>query len=118
MSTNRRRASGPRATASRAEAEVTSRVSEISFQGITVTVDWDAVPIQRALFAIRLVANEALSHDRRLQCMVDVYEHVLGAEQLADLYDACPDILFDEKASKEFWDLVNEAIHGLRTPES
>lgn len=117
MSNSRRARTSSPVTSARSEAEVSSRVSEFVFRGVTVSVDWDKVPIQRALLAIRLVSNQSLPSDRRLQFMVDVYEHVLGADQLANLYETCPDILFDADASAEFWELVNSAIHGISTPK-
>jgi hypothetical protein len=100
------------------QAEATGANVAFQWEGTTFVVDLANLQFDKAMFALRVASNDALPVATRMNLMIDVFEVTLGADQLATLYEAAPDMFSNSERQQSFWIAFTQAVTGAAPGES
>lgn len=104
-------------TVNPAEAEAGLSVY-FSWQGLDFIVDPGEIQFGRWAYATRRVSNEKLLLVDRVNAAIDIFEAVMGEDQVATLAAACPNLFDDGGLLDSFWDAFIKATQGVSPGES
>lgn len=97
-------------------AEATGGKLGFDFRGHRFTVDLVEADLPRAMFAMQAAARGS-NISAQFTRMIDCFEAVLGADQVATLYDVAPDLFSRAEVQREFWEQFSRLTVGASVGE-
>lgn len=95
-----------------AEAQPDQSLVRFAWRGHLFAVDLRNVRFGRMAYAVRIANNDRIPLYSRVNAMLDIFEDLLGPDQVATAYDLAPRLFDDPTEMKSFWDAVNGVVVG------